>query len=117
MAHISLGDFHPLHIPQGPETHALNPNAVGLGGLADLVGPPEQGRLERLMALPLGYKLLVGAAIVGFGYAGYRRGQSVSRRCKGGEKKACRIVLPTIGWSLLAWPVGWGYLVSRLTSD
>ncbi len=54
------------------------------------------------------FTLAIAAAL---GYAGFKRGQKIERKCPD-----CAIVLPTIGWSLLG-TVGPGYLVGRLSTD
>lgn len=54
---------------------------------------------------------LAVAVSAGMAYAGYARGRHIARTCP-----SCKLVLPTLGWSLLG-PVGPGYLVGRLTEQ
>lgn len=44
-------------------------------------------------------------------FAGFARGRHIQRTCP-----SCKLVLPTLGWSLLG-PVGPGYLVGRLVQQ
>lgn len=53
------------------------------------------------------FTLAIAAAL---GYAGFKRGQAIEKKCPD-----CKLVLPFLGWSLLG-TVGPGYLVGRLSS-
>jgi len=54
----------------------------------------------------------ISLAVAGaLAFAGFSRGRHIQRTCP-----KCKIVLPTLGWSLLG-PTGAGYLVGRLTQQ
>lgn len=72
-----------------------------------------RGPVDKFQALSLPWQVAAIGVMGVLGWAGYRRGVGVQRRC--GD--ACHTVLPTLGWSLLAWPVGTGYLVGRLAAS
>lgn len=50
-------------------------------------------------------------------WAGWKRGTRMELECE--QRRICgvgRTALHTAGWSILAWPVGVGYLTGRITA-
>jgi len=101
------------HVMQRPRRQApstrLPAGGIGLAGLSG-------GMADRLASLSPPMQIAMLGVFGALGWAGWRRGRRMEAECaRRGICGTGRTILHTAAWSLLAWPVGTGYLVGRMT--